>query len=156
MSDRYTRRRVLQVAGLAAAVGVAGCSSDDSPQADDTDEETFLAVDGDVTREAVAYHHAESIGDYEEVPEIDGYLLPVDFTEEGTESFAETFEELEVPASPAEFELLTYVDGESVHDSPIDFEFAQSVVQGGWEGQLAVSVDTEANAQRLQELIGDA
>lgn len=117
---------------------------------------TFLSVDSaDVRREAVAYDGIESVGDYEEVPAIDGYLLAVDFTEDGARSMEETFETLGVADSPDQFALSTHVDGETVFESAIDSDFAASVVSGEWGGRFAVSVDSEENVTRIQEIVSE-
>lgn len=145
-----TRRDALYAVGI-VALGTPGCLGGTTA---DSGSETMVAVwDGDEEIEAVTYAQVESVDEVSEHERGDGYVVPVEFDDEGSDSFAEALETAGAFESPEDCEIRLYFDGELVHTAALGAGLAEAVEEGDFDGEFLMIVDDRETAEQLQARI---
>ena len=145
-----SRRNALYVVGT-IALGSSGCLA--RTAADDGSETMVAVSDGNEEIEAVTYEQVASTGEIDENEYGDGYLVPVEFTDEGVDSFAEALETAGAFETPQAVEMRLYLDRELISEASLGAGLAEAVEEGEFDGKFLAVVDDRDTAERLRTKI---
>ena len=158
--------------GAVGAVGLAGCAgpTDDSGESDESDEAAAGAdgpsteIDTDAAFRAtlvvdeshVLFTAAEiaSVGPISE-SERTGISMPIELTDEGTESVIETARGVDLSETYREAEIVLSLDEERINSFRIGGSLAETWASGEWEGPLVVTFADRGQAATVRERLVD-
>lgn len=152
--------------GTAGTDDADGESDDDTPDPtadgedatpDSTaDEATVrLAVtDGDGERTLVTGAEMGVSDDVRQQRGGGGYVLPVELTDAGRESFLDGLERAGALDAPTEHEIVTYFDGEARYRAALARNLADRMASGEWEGEFVMTFQDRDAARRAGDAIG--
>lgn len=155
----YTRRQFGAGSGV-ILVGLAGCNSltnASNPDGENEDSKRLLAAsDGSEEIVLVRHRHIAQVHEVLDEEQNNGtYAVPVDFTDEGEDSFYEGMEELDAADNPADIELHTYLDGEIVFTTGITSAVAERPDPQADSSIFRVSAPDRETADELKKDIED-
>lgn len=155
----YTRRQFGAGSGV-ILVGLGGCNNltnASSPEEENEDSKRLLAAsDGSEEIVLVRHRHIARVHEVLNEEQNNGtYAVPVEFTDEGEDSFYEGMDELDAADNPDDIELYTYLDGEIVFTTGITAAVAERPDPQADSSTFRVPVPDRETAEELKQDIED-
>lgn len=148
---RYTRRHALALLSSTAALGAAGCTAigQDGPR--------FEVVVAGPDGEQPFYDgtDVDQVGPIRSPVQVDGYVLPIQLTEAGTESASEAFRAVGAASAPEEATITMFLDGEQLNTMSVAPSLAMAFARGSFDGQMALSFADREQAESVRDVLTD-